>query len=57
MSVTRIVARSASKPNNLNYYKPNEDYIIVDDINQIYIICDGVTRDLINGKYPEPSCC
>lgn len=39
----------------MNYYKPNEDYIIVDDINQIYIICDGVTRDLINGKYPDPS--
>jgi serine/threonine protein phosphatase PrpC len=53
--VNRIVARSGTRQNNLDYVKPNEDYLIVDDKNKIYIMCDGVTRDLKDGKYPEPS--
>lgn len=55
MPLTRLVARSATRPSNLTYSKPNEDYIIVDNTNQIYVICDGVTRDLKDGKYPDPS--
>jgi serine/threonine protein phosphatase PrpC len=53
--LNRIVAKSATRRNNLGYAKPNEDYLIVDNKNKIYIICDGVTRNLIDGRYPEPS--
>jgi serine/threonine protein phosphatase PrpC len=53
--VNRIVARSGTRRNNLDYVKPNEDYLIADDKNKIYIMCDGVTRDLIDGRYPESS--
>ena len=35
--------------------KPNEDYILIDEIKKIYIILDGVTRDMIKGRYPNPS--
>jgi serine/threonine protein phosphatase PrpC len=50
-----MVARSETRRNNQDYYKPNEDYLIVDNRNRIYIICDGVTRNLIDGRYPDPS--
>ena len=53
--LNRIVARSGTRRNNLDYAKPNEDYLIVDDKNKVYIICDGVTRNLIDGRYPDPS--
>jgi serine/threonine protein phosphatase PrpC len=53
--LNRIVARSETRRNNQDYYKPNEDYLIVDNRNRIYIICDGVTRNLIDGRYPNPS--
>jgi len=55
MLINRIVARSETRRNNQDYYKPNEDYLIVDNRNRIYIICDGVTRNLIDGRYPDPS--
>src|ERR1035437_314849 len=35
--------------------KPNEDYIISDTNNNIYIVCDGVTMNKINDIYPNPS--
>lgn len=35
--------------------KPNEDFCICDDENGIYILLDGVSRDVIDGKYPTPS--
>lgn len=35
--------------------KPNEDYIICDDGNQLYILVDGVSRDKSGGIYPNPS--
>lgn len=35
--------------------KPNEDYFICDDENQLYILVDGVSRDKIEGVYPNPS--
>lgn len=53
--LNRIVSRSGTRRNNLDYANPNEDYLIVDDKIKVYIICDGVTRNLIDGSYPEPS--
>ena len=35
--------------------KPNEDYFICDDERHIYILVDGVSRDKIEGRYPNPS--
>lgn len=35
--------------------KPNEDFALTDSENGIYIIVDGVSRDKINGVYPNPS--
>lgn len=35
--------------------KPNEDYLIVDNDNLIFILCDGVTRQRVNDDYPQPS--
>lgn len=35
--------------------KPNEDAYFVDTQHHIYIVADGVTRDRINGMYPNPS--
>lgn len=35
--------------------KPLEDYLIKDDTNGIFIVCDGVTRTRKDGKYPVPS--
>jgi serine/threonine protein phosphatase PrpC len=35
--------------------KPNEDYVLADAEHHLYIICDGVTRTLIDGRYPLPS--
>lgn len=41
--------------NTKMYYKPNEDYVLCDDEKKIYILLDGVSRDKIDGKYPDPS--
>lgn len=35
--------------------KPNEDYCLCDDKAGIYLVVDGVSRDKINGVYPNPS--
>jgi len=35
--------------------KPNEDFVLCDADNGIFILLDGVSRDLVNGKYPYPS--
>lgn len=37
------------------YDKPNEDFVLCDDERNIYILLDGVSRDKVNGKYPNPS--
>lgn len=41
--------------NTVSPLKPNEDAFYVDDEKKIYIIADGVSRDLIDGYYPNPS--
>ena len=41
--------------NNKTYNKPNEDYFLVDDSNKIFMVVDGVSRDLVKGVYPKPS--
>lgn len=35
--------------------KPNEDFALADNENGIYILVDGVSRDKIDGVYPNPS--
>jgi serine/threonine protein phosphatase PrpC len=35
--------------------KPYEDFLKFDEQKKIFIVCDGVTRDRINGIYPNPS--
>mgnify|MGYP003305481678 CR=1 FL=1 len=35
--------------------KPNEDIVFCDLDKKIFILLDGVSRDNINGKYPNPS--
>lgn len=45
----------ASGRNNEDLSKPYEDYILVDNEQQIYVVCDGVTRSPKNGVYPLPS--
>lgn len=44
-----------TKVNSKNINKPNEDSYLCDDKNGIYILVDGVSRDKINGIYPNPS--
>lgn len=45
----------AIKKNRERRDKPNEDFILADDANSIYIVCDGVTRSPVKGKYPHHS--
>lgn len=45
----------ATKRNTKAFNKPNEDYAFADGDNCIFIIMDGVSRDKINGVYPNPS--
>ena len=35
--------------------KPNEDFILIDNERGIFILLDGVSRDTVNGVYPNPS--
>lgn len=44
-----------TKQNSKGYNKPNEDYIHIAEKIKIYIILDGVSRDLEDGRYPNPS--
>lgn len=43
------------KNNKIPTDKPNEDCFRCDDASGIYIVMDGVTRDRVNGIYPNPS--
>lgn len=45
----------ATKKNSKIFSKANEDRTFVDLERGIFIILDGVTRDQINGVYPDPS--
>ena len=45
----------ATKRNTKAFNKPNEDCAFADGDNCIFIIMDGVSRDKINGVYPNPS--
>lgn len=47
--------QSALKKNREDNSKPIEDVLISDNKNKIFIVCDGVTRSLVNGVYPNPS--
>ena len=46
---------SVSIINSKNINKPNEDFYLCDDDRGIYLLFDGVSRDKINGIYPNPS--
>lgn len=48
-------SNSISIINSKNINKPNEDYYFCDDNRGIYLLADGVSRDKINGRYPNPS--
>ena len=48
-------SESATKKNVKDINKPNEDYCLCDDASCTYILADGVSRDKINGIYPNPS--
>lgn len=50
-----FVSSYGTLKNNKLVDKPNEDFVICDDRNGIYILLDGVSRDTIDGKYPIPS--
>lgn len=52
MNITR---KSAIRKNRDPQGKPLEDYIIADDRHGIYIVCDGVTRTVLGGAYPQDS--
>lgn len=51
----QITHSEAIQKNSKDYPKPLEDYLIADPENQIYIVLDGVSRDKIDGVYPNPS--
>ena len=55
MPALEIFAEGALRPNRLPYPKPLEDYLYLDNANQIYLILDGVSRDRQAGVYPHPS--
>lgn len=48
-------SRFAVRKNRSDHAKPLEDYLIAEDLPGIYIVCDGVTRSLVNGDYPQDS--
>lgn len=53
--MTKYKSSSISIKNSKNINKPNEDYCVCDDDRGIYLLVDGVSRDKINGIYPNPS--
>ncbi len=55
MTLKTINSKSFTKENSKGINKPNEDFFIADDNLNIYIVADGVSRDKINGIYPNPS--
>lgn len=50
-----FVSTCGTIKNTKIYDKPNEDFVLCDDERNIYILLDGVSRDKIDGKYPNPS--
>ncbi|MCM1498333.1 MAG: hypothetical protein NC124_07670 [Clostridium sp.] len=53
--MVKYKSSSKSIENKKNINKPNEDYFLCDDERGIYILVDGVSRDKVNGIYPNPS--
>ncbi len=53
MKLKRSISISLTNCKQIN--KPNEDAYLCDDDRGIYILMDGVSRDKINGIYPNPS--
>lgn len=53
--MVKYKSSSRSIENKKNMNKPNEDYFLCDDERGIYILVDGVSRDKVNGIYPNPS--
>jgi serine/threonine protein phosphatase PrpC len=51
----KITTETAISKKHLGYPKPIEDFILVDREDKIFIILDGVTRDISDGIYPNPS--
>jgi serine/threonine protein phosphatase PrpC len=51
----KITVDTALRQNHAGYAKPLEDYVLIDNEAQIYIVMDGVSRDKVNGLYPNPS--
>lgn len=51
----KYIVEIATKRNTKFFDKPNEDCVLVDVDNGIFIILDGVTRDREDGHYPDPS--
>lgn len=54
MANITLAIQSAIKANNTPS-KPCEDFLLVDEANQLFIVCDGVTRSQVNNIYPVPS--
>ena len=50
-----IKSISKTIKNSKTFIKPNEDYYINDNYNNIYVLTDGVSRDKENGLYPVNS--
>lgn len=53
--MVKYKSTSVSIINSKNINKPNEDFYLCDDDRGIYLLVDGVSRDKINGIYPNPS--
>lgn len=53
--MVKYKSSSISIKNSKNINKPNEDFYLCDDIKGVYLLVDGVSRDKINGVYPNPS--
>lgn len=51
----RIKVDTALSQKRLCHPKPLEDYVLVDKESKIFIILDGVSRDKVNGIFPNPS--
>ena len=52
---TKVIASYRTQKNTKQADKPNEDLVSCDLNNNIFILLDGVSRDNIDGKYPNPS--
>ena len=50
-----VTSRFAIRKNRSDQDKPLEDHVVAEDLRGIYVVCDGVTRSLVNGAYPQDS--